>query len=164
MTFSHDPLGSNPISSQFHTCDGRGCFSFMSLGTDFGSRGFVGCSIERLGVPGDETVVLFELNLSQRFRISYVASSLSCCLIYLYIWSILWNSSHASIGSLCPNMFLLMLDTFTNPVLLLFLWLSWPSYIFFTQSSKAYSQNKKSLWYAPRLSSYASWCYHPLPR
>ena len=31
----------------------------------FGSRGIVGCSIERLGVLGDETVVLFILNPSQ---------------------------------------------------------------------------------------------------
>ena len=85
ITFSHDPLGSNPISSQFQTWDGRGCIYFSSLGTVFGSRGIVGCSIEILGVLGDDNVVLFQFRLSQRFRISSVASSLSCCLMSLYI-------------------------------------------------------------------------------
>ena len=120
------------ISSQFQTWDGQGWIYFRSSGTVFGSRGIVGCSIEILGVLGDENAVLFELNFSRRFRISSVAYSLSCYLISLYIWSILWNIIYASLGSLCLDMLLLMLDTFTNHVLLFFLWLSWPSSILFT--------------------------------
>ena len=46
---------------------------------------FVGGSIEILGVIGDDNDVWFELRLVQIFRISSVASSLSCYLISLYI-------------------------------------------------------------------------------
>ena len=43
------------------------------------------------------------------------------------------KTSHSSIGSLCLAMLLLMIDTFTNPVMLFFLCLSWPSSKFFTR-------------------------------
>ena len=57
----------------------------MSLGTVFGSRLIVGCSIEILGVIGDGDDVWFEFRLEQRFIISSVAFSISCSLISLYI-------------------------------------------------------------------------------
>ena len=129
---SHDPFGSNPISPQLKTWDGQGWISLKSLGTVFGSIFIFGCWIEILGVIGDEDDLLFEFSLAWIFRISYVASSLSCSLISLYIWAILWNISHASLESLCLDLLLLMLDTFTNPVLLFFLWLSWVSSRLFT--------------------------------
>ena len=84
-TLIHNPLVSKPILSQFQTWYGRGWISFRYLGNVFGSRGIVGCSIEILGVIGDDNVVLFELKVSRRFRISFVASSLSCSLISIYI-------------------------------------------------------------------------------
>ena len=128
-TLSYDPFRLNPISSKFQTWDGRGWFYFRYLGTFFGSRGIVGCWIEILGVRGYDNDVFFEFRLSQRFRISSVASSLSCSLIYLYIWSILSKIIHASLVSLCLALLLLMCDTFTNPALIFFLCISQPSSI-----------------------------------
>ena len=87
------------------------------------------CWIEILDVIGDYNDIFFEFSLAQRFRISSVASSFSCSLIYLYIWAILWKISHSSLGSLCLALLLLMLDTFNNPVLLFFFCVSWPSSI-----------------------------------
>ena len=92
-----------------------------------GSRGIVGCWIEILGVIGDDNCVLFEFRLAQIFRIGYGAYSLSCSLISLNIGAILWNISHASLGSLWLTLLLLILDTFTNHVLLFFLCVSRPS-------------------------------------
>ena len=71
----------------------------------------------------------FEFRLTWRFITSSIDSSLSCYPIYLYIWDILWNISHASLGSLCLALLLLMIYTLTNNVLLFFLCLSWPSYV-----------------------------------
>ena len=82
------------ISSQFQTWDGQGWISLRSLGTVFRSIGIVGHWIEIFGVIGDDNGVFFEFRLALRFRISYVDSSLSCSLISLYIWDILWNISH----------------------------------------------------------------------
>ena len=67
----------------------------------------------------------WEIYVLLQIRISSVASSLSCSLIYLYIWGISWNIIHNSLGSLCFALLLLMLGTFTNPVLLFFICLSW---------------------------------------
>ena len=99
----------------------------------FGSIGIVGCWIEILGAIGYENDVLFEFRLSRRFRISSVASSISCSLISLYIWYILWNISHAGLGSICLTLLLLMLYTFTNNVLLFFLCVSYTSSIQLTR-------------------------------
>ena len=82
-----------------------------------------------MGLIGDGNEVLFEFRLARRFIISSVASSFSCSLISLYIWSILWNINHASRVSLCLALLLLILDTFTNTVFLFFLLLSWPYYL-----------------------------------
>ena len=131
-TLIHDPFGSKPIPSQLQTWDGLGWIYLMSLGTVFWSILIFGCWIEILGGIGDNNDVWFEFRLAWIFRISSVVSTLSCSLIYLYIWSILWNTSHASIGSLCLALLLLMLDTFTDHILLFFLWLSWPSSIWLT--------------------------------
>ena len=101
----------------------------MYLGTVLGSIGNVGSWIEILGLIGNENDVLFEFRLSRIFRISSVDYSLSCYLIFLYIWSILWNITHASLGSLCLDLLLLMIDTFTNNVLIFFPCVSRPSYL-----------------------------------
>ena len=132
-TLSHDPFGLKPISSQFQTWDGRSWIYLRSLGAVFESRFIVGCWIEILGVIGNDGDVWFEFRLVKIFIISYVASSFSCSLISPYIRAILWNTSHSSLGSLCPVMLLLMLDTFTDSFLIFFLCLSWPSSILITE-------------------------------
>ena len=120
ITMSHDLFGLKPISSQFQTWDGRGWIYFRYLGTVFRSRFIVGCWIEILGVIGNDDDVLFNFRLAQIFRISSVAPSLYCSLIYLYIWSILRNTSHASLGSLCLALLLMIL----KPSLILFYYFS----------------------------------------
>ena len=131
-TLSHDPFWLKPISSQFQTWDGQGWIYLRPLGTVFWSRFIVGYQIIILVVIGDYNDVLFEFRLARRFRISCVASSLSCSLIFLYIWAILWNISHAILGSLCLALLFLMLDTFTNPVLLFLIFLPCTSSVRFT--------------------------------
>ena len=132
-TLSHNRLGPNPISSKFQTWDVRGWGSLRCLGTFFWWRGIVGYWIEVLGLIVDDNDVLFEFRLVQRFRISSIASSLSCSLIYLYIWGILLNIIHAILGSLLFSLLFLMIDNFTDPVLLFFLWISWPLSLLLTQ-------------------------------
>ena len=126
-TLSHDPFGSKPILLQFQTWYGRGWISLRYLGTFFCSRFIDICLIYILGVISYDDDVWFEFRLPRRFRISSVASSLSCSLISLYIWAVLWNITHASLVSICLSLLLIILETFTNPVLFLFLCLSWPS-------------------------------------
>ena len=91
-----------------------------------GLRGIVGRWIEILGPIGDDNEVSFELRLARRFRISSVDSSLSRYLISLYIWDILCNIIHDSLGSIYLALLFLMLDTFTNTILLFLLCISRP--------------------------------------
>ena len=120
-------MGSNSISSQIQTWDGRGCIYLRSPGTVFGSTGVFGSWIEILGLIGVENDVFFDFRLSQIFRISSYASSRYCYLKYLYIWAILWNNIHASLVSLCLTLLFIMLGTLTNPVLFFLLCISWSS-------------------------------------
>ena len=128
-TLSHDIFGSKPISAQLQTWDGRRWISLRSSGTDFESKCIFVCWIVILG----DNDVSFEFRLARRFIISDVDSLLSCFLISLYIWAILWIISHARLRSIFFAQLLIMIYNFTNPVLLLFLCVSWPYSLQFTR-------------------------------
>ena len=101
------PFISNPISSQFHTYDGRGWMISSSGGpscsfpVSLGSDGWYGWGNEMYTVDF-------------RFWIESYSWRVSWCFRSLYISDILWNKFQAILGSLCVSRLFINLDTFTN--------------------------------------------------
>ena len=107
------PLGSNTISLQFHNCNRQSWMSCRSGRTTCSSTvRLVSNGWYSWGGEKDAG------NLN--FCIAIDAWRVYWCFRSLYIADILWNIIQASLGSLCEARVFTKLDTFTNPVRLLF--------------------------------------------